>query len=72
MHVAAQRLENHSTQYILAKWTPHVGEGGVPTKGKRGEVVPILLSGNITHIHKLPKLLMTKSSKEDSELIRTV
>lgn len=46
--------------------------GGVPTKGKRGEVVTILLSGNITHIHKLRKLLMTKSSKEDSELIRTV
>lgn len=48
------------------------GRGGTTHKGKRGEVVPTLLSGNITHIHKLPKLLMTKSSKEDSELIRTL
>lgn len=40
-----------SFQYILAKQAPH---GGLPTKGKRGEVGPIRLSGNITHTHNPP------------------
>lgn len=45
-HVATQRLEKHSFQYLLPKQAPH--RAGLLTKGKREKVVSTLLSGNIT------------------------